>query len=203
MAEEVHQKYDFIDPYDSFLDGSPYKAKPTDKPWFFEYVNQLKTTEVLFLFPFLLYLKHHSVFMLISLLNHSLAMGFYPIVLTERTPLKQLTQQLKSLTGLSFMGRGADLKLSKILNANCLLISNALYFLTLQCSDGLVYEAKIDMPVIRDEGRELVMFRPAKYFPRPRKDKNTNEEGDAEPEGLQVVGKKRKKKDTDEGGVEG
>ncbi|KAK4843567.1 hypothetical protein QYF36_010023 [Acer negundo] len=123
MAEEMYQKYDFIDPYDPRWDGSPYEAKPIDKPYFVEYANQLKTTE------------------------------------------------------------GADLKLSKILNANCHIISSALYFLTLQCSDGLFYEAKIDMR-FRDEGCALVMFRPAKYFPRTRKDKNTNDEGGAEPEVL-------------------
>ncbi|KAI9186566.1 hypothetical protein LWI28_018604 [Acer negundo] len=117
MAEEMYQKYDFIDPYDPRWDGSPYEAKPTDKPYFVEYANQLKTTE------------------------------------------------------------GADLKRSKILNANCHIISSALYFLTLQCSDGLFYEAKIDMR-FRDEGCALVMFRPAK------KDKNTNDEGGAEPEVL-------------------
>ena len=57
---EVHQKYDFIDSTDPFWDGSPYIAGPTDKPCFVEYAKQVKTTEVLFLFPILLYLKHHS-----------------------------------------------------------------------------------------------------------------------------------------------
>ncbi|KAK3217771.1 hypothetical protein Dsin_011741 [Dipteronia sinensis] len=101
--------------------------------------------------------------MLISFLNQSVALGLYPKTLAQSTPLKQLTQQLKSLTGL----RGANLKLSQIRNSNLLMISSALYFLTLECSDGCFYEAKIDMK-FRGEGRELVMFRPAKYFPRPR-----------------------------------
>ncbi|TXG70244.1 hypothetical protein EZV62_005179 [Acer yangbiense] len=41
---------------------------------------------------------------------------------------------------------------------------------------------------------ELVKFRPAKFW--PRKDKNTNEEGSAEPEGSQIIGKNRKNDQT-------
>ncbi|KAK1581091.1 hypothetical protein Q3G72_003011 [Acer saccharum] len=47
MAEEVHQKYDFIDPHDPMWDCSPFIAK-SDSPkhqYFIEYANQLKDTE--------------------------------------------------------------------------------------------------------------------------------------------------------------
>ncbi|KAK1587263.1 hypothetical protein Q3G72_011223 [Acer saccharum] len=127
---EVHQKYDFIDPYDPMWDRSPFKAK-SDLPkhqYFAEYANQLRDTE------------------------------------------------------------GANLKLRQILSSNCVLLESVLYFLTFQCSDNCFYEAKI---YLHDSGYELVKFRSAKFW--PRKDKNTNEEGGAELEGSQIIGKNRKK----------
>ena len=54
---EVHQKYDFIDPRDPMWDRSPFIAK-SDLPkhqYFAEYANQLRDTEVLFLFPILIF----------------------------------------------------------------------------------------------------------------------------------------------------
>ncbi|TXG65190.1 hypothetical protein EZV62_006465 [Acer yangbiense] len=58
----------------------------------------------------------------------------------------------------------------------------------LSCNYDCFYEAKIYLHMARDY--ELVMFRPAKFW--PRKNKYTNEEGGAEPEGSQIIGKKRK-----------
>ena len=62
--------------------------------------------------------------------------------------------------------QGANLNLGQILNSNCVMVSGMIYFLTLQCSDGLFYEAKIYMPITGD--CQLFIFRPAKYWPWPR-----------------------------------
>ncbi|KAK0601033.1 hypothetical protein LWI29_020718 [Acer saccharum] len=145
---EVHQKYDFIDPYDPFWDGSPYIAEPTDKPYFVEYANQLKTTE-----------GFH-----VDLIPKSICCtGIVPEDVDSEGTIIAAKAAVEEFNRL----KGALFKLSKILNANCLIISSLLYFLTLQCSDGRFYEAKIDLQ-FRNKGCELVMFRPAKYYPRPR-----------------------------------
>ncbi|KAK2638145.1 hypothetical protein Ddye_025940 [Dipteronia dyeriana] len=120
MAEKVHKKYDFIDPYDPRWDGTPYEAKPTDKPYFVEYANQLKTTE-----------------------------GFH----VDLIP--------KSILCTWVIPYNVDSKYTVEAANSAVDEFNRL--------DGLFYEAKIDIRFL-DESYELVMFRPAKYWPRPRKD---------------------------------
>ncbi|KAK3222088.1 hypothetical protein Dsin_009113 [Dipteronia sinensis] len=154
---------------------------------------------------FSLYMQTNSktprVFMLNSLMDliylMTVAIGLCPTNLTQSGPLKLLTQQLKSLTSLRVLVSS----LSTLRHPSILMVSGFIHFLTLKCSDGALYEAKIYMPITGD--CKLKIFRPAKYWPWLRKDKNTNEEDDTEPEGSQIIGKKRKVKDTNEGGVGG
>ncbi|KAL5578410.1 hypothetical protein UlMin_020109 [Ulmus minor] len=154
-------QYEFMDHFDPLWDGSPYKAVPTDKPDFIEYANQLKTTE-----------GFH-----VEVIPKS---KYYSLIVPERVDSKYTIEAANLAVEEFNRLKGADLKLSKILNANCLLVSRALFFLTLQCVDGCFYEAKIYLG-FGTESNELVMFRPAKYYPRPsRKDNDTNEEGCSE-----------------------
>ncbi|KAK1577924.1 hypothetical protein Q3G72_006783 [Acer saccharum] len=170
---EVHQKYDFIDPYDPMWDRSPFKAK-SDLPkhqYFAEYANQLRDTE-----------GFHVDLIPIA----SCSRWILPRNVNSPMTIKAAEAAIKEFNTL----KGANLKLRQILSSNCMLLESVLYFLTFQCSDNSFYEAKI---YLHDSGYELVKFRSAKFW--PRKSKYTNEEGGAEPEGSQIIGKKRKKKD--------
>ncbi|KAK1587638.1 hypothetical protein Q3G72_015200 [Acer saccharum] len=180
---EVHQKYDFIDPYDPMWDCSPFKAK-SDLPkhqYFAEYANQLRDTE-----------GFHVDLIPIAACSR----WILPRDVNSPMTIEAAEAAIKEINTL----KGANLKLRQILSSNCVLLESVLYFLTFQCSDNSFYEAKI---YLHDSGYELVKFRSAKFW--PRKSKYTNEEGGAEPEGSQIIGKKRKKKDkktNEEGGAE-
>ncbi|KAK1582703.1 hypothetical protein Q3G72_017512 [Acer saccharum] len=177
MAEEVHQKYDFIDPHDPMSDGSPFIAESESPKHQYdaEYTNQIKATEGF----------HVDLIPIPSFWN-----GILPDDVNSKYTIEAANAAIEEFNRLNRL-KGADLKLIKILNSNFLMVSGMIFFLTLQCSDGCFYEAKIYMPISSD--CELMKFWPAKFWPRSRKDKNTNEEGGAEPEGSQIIGKKMKK----------
>ncbi|KAL5543536.1 hypothetical protein UlMin_007320 [Ulmus minor] len=149
-------QYEFIDPFDSFWDGSPYKPEKNDKADFIQYANQLKTTE-----------GFH-----VDVIPKKLWSGIVPESVDSEDTIEAANLAVEEFNRL----KGADLKLSKVLNTNCLFVTRTLFFLTLQCLDGCFYEAKIYFGY-GIHTSELVMFRPAKYYPRPRKDEETNEGG--------------------------
>ncbi|KAK0600441.1 hypothetical protein LWI29_015066 [Acer saccharum] len=180
MAEEAHQKYDFIDPHDPMWDCSPFIAK-SDSPkhqYFIEYANQLKDTEG-FHVDLIPIQSVCCTWILPQNVNSPM------IIKAAKTAILKF-EELNRL-------KGANLTLDQILSCNCMMIDRILFFLTFQCSDGCFYEAKIYLHMARDY--ELVMFRPAKFWPSI-KNKNTNEECGAEPEGSQIIGKKGKSNQT-------
>ncbi|KAK0599097.1 hypothetical protein LWI29_002352 [Acer saccharum] len=177
MAEEVHQKYEFIDTYDPIFRGPFITESESESPkhqYFDEYANQLKATEGF----------HVDLIPIPSVC----CTWILPYDVNSKLTIVAANAAIKEFNRL----KGADLQLFKLLNSNTKMTSRVLFFLTFQCSDGFFYEAKIYKGVIGDN--ELVMFRPSKFW--PRKDKYTiEEEGSAEPAGSQIIGNKRKKKD--------
>ncbi|KAK1588801.1 hypothetical protein Q3G72_027212 [Acer saccharum] len=177
MAEEVHRKYEFIYPPDGSWDHTPVKAE-SDSPEdqiFAVYENQLTATE-----------GFHAQLPAEPDIPDACYDWIMPDEVDSKWTIKAANAAIKKFNEL----KGADLKLIDIKDSNSQMVAGLIHFLTLQCSDGHIYEAKIYMPITGD--CELYIFRPAKYWPWPRKDKNKNEEGDAEHEGSKVIGKKRK-----------
>ncbi|KAK4852176.1 hypothetical protein QYF36_021655 [Acer negundo] len=173
--EEVHQKYDYIDPHDPMRDCSPFIAK-SDSPkhqFFVEYANQLKDTEG-FHVDLIPIQSVCCTWILPQNVNSPMIIEAAKAAIEEFNRLNRL--------------KGANLKLSQILSSNCMMIESILFFLTFQCSDGCFYEAKIYQHTKSDY--EFVKFRPAKFW--PRKNKYTYEEGGAEPKGSQIIAKRRK-----------
>ncbi|KAK3222118.1 hypothetical protein Dsin_009143 [Dipteronia sinensis] len=181
-------EYEFIDPQDGTWDGSPIKAESDslEDQLFAVYANQLKDTE-----------GFHVQLPDGPNIHDDWYDWIRPDRLDSECTIEAADAAIKKLNEL----KGAKLKLIDIKASNSQMVSGTIHFLTLKCSDDHFYEAKIYMPITGD--CELDIFRRAKYWPWPRKDKNTNEEDDAEPEESQVIGKKRKVKDTNEGGVGG
>ncbi|KAK0598003.1 hypothetical protein LWI29_030710 [Acer saccharum] len=142
---EVHQKYDFIDPYDPMWDRSPFKAK-SDLPkhqYFAEYANQLRDTE-----------GFHVDLIPIAACSR----WILPRDVNSPMTIEAAEAAIKEFNTL----KGANLKLRQILSSNCMLLESVLYFLTFQCSDNSFYEAKI---YLHDSGYQLVKFRSAKFWP--------------------------------------
>ncbi|TXG59425.1 hypothetical protein EZV62_013998 [Acer yangbiense] len=177
MAEEFHRKCEFIYPPDGSWDHTPVKAE-SDSPEdqiYAVYANQLRATE-----------GFHAQPPAEPDIPDACCDWIVPDEVDSKWTIEAANAAIKKFNEL----KGADLRLIDIKDSNSQMVAGFIHFLTLQCSDDHFYEAKIYMPITGD--CQLFIFRPAKYWPWPRKDKNTNEEGDAEPEGSQVIGKKRK-----------
>ncbi|XP_062113964.1 uncharacterized protein LOC133824973 [Humulus lupulus] len=151
-----NKKYDFIDPY---WDGKPYptlKSKPIypypDQPDDFEedlliVVNQLKLTD-----------SFHVDY---------LPKGRRQWLAFNVRSADDERGWKASLAAVAEFNRlnGADLKLSKVLSVLSGMAAGVHYDLTLQCTDGCFYEARIFMEI--GDAIELITFRPAKHWPRP------------------------------------
>ncbi|XP_062105596.1 uncharacterized protein LOC133817187 [Humulus lupulus] len=156
-----NKKYDFIDPYDPYWDGKPYptpKSKPVDpypdpdEPEDFEedvliVVNQLKLTDG-FHVDYLP--KGRRQWLAFNVRSADDEGGWK----ASRAAVAEFNRL-----------KGADLKLSKVLSVLSRMAAGVHYDLTLQCTDGCFYEARIFMGI--GDAIELITFRPAKHWPRP------------------------------------